>query len=1851
MTNSKSSEKSSLYSSIRESVLSGGGEESRVEVNQRALIDKILARYASQNAVYRELLQNSNDADAQQAEIHFETEQQVVTQVVYKNNGMPFRPQDWSRLKKIAEGNPDVSKIGAFGVGAYTIFSICEEPIVLSGKQALIFFWKGDALWTRTVDNPGRLDTTWTEFVMPSRDPYLLPSMVEFGEFLCASLTFTRSLRNIQVFVDNDLVLEIDKSLLQPPTPISIPKSSNQSSSLWRMIGSNNQDEIVTQTPRGIFRLENSTQQQHPDILESIYQLQVSLRDRKTNTTILKATTQARYVSAQARTKLSSDMIRKMERVTKKQPPKQVEVAIFLRHDDETNATERRPTNDAERITQSFAPQQGAGKIFIGFRTSQTTGLAVHVSAPFVPTVEREAMDLQDPTLKLFNVELLEVTGILLRLVLEHAFIVLDSKWQQNKEEREKLELDYRKKLDQEIAPMDDNDVDDNASSVSSKSTSGGIMSFAKFMARGVKKTIVSAVKSVVDGDELLYPPDPRPLSTEERQAILLKQSFCPRQSTPDTTVGFALAQGFSRCIQNANPPVLTISGVVRGDHALLPHYGIEGFVKEKVVRSIVHRNAEEYFTYVARSRRLVFTDVIEFLKLNTLEEREAVRLLKWWVKYSRIETHGTVQKGNALKETMKIKMEEKQVTLGEYIFFVDTSSILHSENTPDSTFPIPLPETVLPLLLQKKIGNDILSDPALATWFEPLPVEVWADFISQHRCLRKGLKDDADLRITCLSILNREFNKRNHTESAVFGDYCRSILRDVPCIPFDAAAGNGSDGNTSIPGDLYVYSAELKAFEGIEGSIFRRVSKTLETAGVSENFLLALGVRKSVSIDFLFENLDNLRWSQDPRALVEYLRTATLSNQDMLKLRNGKYLPAEGSKSSFKPSELYLPMLDLRIFPFVNMLHWPSESEVSAKSANGRFLTSLGMQSIPPFSIVLSHLSNKELSRSDRIKCIDFLADRMGPHGEYNKSFTQMSFHEKKKYRILPCIVRFTLEKSEAEEVLCSPVDCYGEDRCSVMGFPVVDPNFSEMGKLYSNLFQCSPEPSPVVLLSQLQYLVETAKRIQNNTVTGDSEISNTRIESTFGATFKYLSHRCSDFSVSQLESLNDVMFIPVLQKGSFRWCSPGQVFFHSDDSSDDLTTNLFTTVEFSPFLAATGVRQEATTKDIFKLLMKDPKSVYDIIGSEEKYRILLRRIAANPPFRTVTNAIRKLPFLLAYKYQYSGKEGSRETAESGTFLLASADDIFIIDNSFFGRMFAVNRAPPETDLEDFYASLGSQYISKAVSKRFEVIGKPNESTGLTHAIRDRISERAPLLVSPNVTSRPLVTSAASILSRENLAIFQATSLMAVYSLGKITRRAPTTCFSRSHGTFGSGKNALFIVEEFDWFDIGYAIGDLIFQRCQLEDAFFISSLLEAPLDQLRARGFPVDRILKLDQHIDVAPDDSMTSEKEKRQSGPTSGTARVASENRPHASSDHQSPTERDQKLDTSTNSTDDTSIARIDETGSQGLDQILQQMFPDADTDYIQNMLGPQPSLERVRELAEEMAMGKYPRSNQKANGSFSTSEPSPVSKASQTKKNRGLRGKIGKAFSGLRGSNFGGAHQPPPGSTPSSFPPPSTMARPGGGTMEERQGPVSPAEDANSQQNLNKMLENRVKTTRPVDSSGTSSTPTNLTSIPEGLDRGETCEVIPGQNLTKHSGPRGDGFTFNGIRVFAQRDAPQSVSFLQDNIESVEAFSLVLERLATVYGIPLSSMAIFHNPSGGTIAFNSGGALHFNIRFFHALHFLADEHEKASCYSYWFMTLAHELAHQLVSAHNKEHGFYTEGYATHYLPKLVELLKTL
>jgi hypothetical protein len=49
------------------------GLRGEVEVDQRALVDKMLARYCTDGVVLRELLQNADDSGATQVEFHFKS--------------------------------------------------------------------------------------------------------------------------------------------------------------------------------------------------------------------------------------------------------------------------------------------------------------------------------------------------------------------------------------------------------------------------------------------------------------------------------------------------------------------------------------------------------------------------------------------------------------------------------------------------------------------------------------------------------------------------------------------------------------------------------------------------------------------------------------------------------------------------------------------------------------------------------------------------------------------------------------------------------------------------------------------------------------------------------------------------------------------------------------------------------------------------------------------------------------------------------------------------------------------------------------------------------------------------------------------------------------------------------------------------------------------------------------------------------------------------------------------------------------------------------------------------------------------------------------------------------------------------------------------------------------------------------------------------------------------------------------------------------------------------------------------------------------------------------------------------
>lgn len=74
-----------------------------------------------------------------------------------------------------------------------------------------------------------------------------------------------------------------------------------------------------------------------------------------------------------------------------------------------------------------------------------------------------------------------------------------------------------------------------------------------------------------------------------------------------------------------------------------------------------------------------------------------------------------------------------------------------------------------------------------------------------------------------------------------------------------------------------------------------------------------------------------------------------------------------------------------------------------------------------------------------------------------------------------------------------------------------------------------------------------------------------------------------------------------------------------------------------------------------------------------------------------------------------------------------------------------------------------------------------------------------------------------------------------------------------------------------------------------------------------------------------------------------------------------------------------------------------------------------------------------------------------------------------------------------------------------------------------------------------------------------------------------------------------------------------------------------GLPLASIHLCYEPKGKTIGFNSNGSLFFNLHFWHAhKHYEPNDAARTDGITWWFMVMCHELAHNMVKAHNTEHS---------------------
>ncbi|KAL8897551.1 MAG: hypothetical protein Q9207_007162 [Kuettlingeria erythrocarpa] len=405
------------YTALRAQAAETGNDEA-VTVNVEALIKKMLTKYAREWSMLRELIQNAADAGATQVVIKIETRPSVrvaspqtddpstrlkhvlqnhtIDKWIVENNGMRFRPEDWARLKEIASGNPDETKIGAFGVGFYTVFDITKNPFISSGSEALEFYWKGSALFTRSFQH-GMFQSTDTTFVLPMHvtDCPVPRGQELFGlcQFLTGSMTFV-GLESIELCIDDWTILRLQKTI-PGSVNVNIPSSIRCTTSQKLMRVTKVSQEAMqleaewmaalqwSAGSRGGSGIETAFEPARKKLTSFIKSLGQSTERREQegsrraiNTTqdLTLKTKQKTFFhvnTAAIETSPGPTLSAELKLSRQKAPPKATTVSYLSQsYDERTASTVEKPTIASE-LFESVMPTT-EGKIWIGFQTSQS---------------------------------------------------------------------------------------------------------------------------------------------------------------------------------------------------------------------------------------------------------------------------------------------------------------------------------------------------------------------------------------------------------------------------------------------------------------------------------------------------------------------------------------------------------------------------------------------------------------------------------------------------------------------------------------------------------------------------------------------------------------------------------------------------------------------------------------------------------------------------------------------------------------------------------------------------------------------------------------------------------------------------------------------------------------------------------------------------------------------------------------------------------------------------------------------------------------------------------------------------------------------------------------------------------------------------------------------------------------------------------------------------------------------------------------------------------------------------------------------------------------------------------------
>ncbi|KAH9034488.1 hypothetical protein EDB85DRAFT_2222292 [Lactarius pseudohatsudake] len=658
----------------------------------------------------------------------------------------------------------------------------------------------------------------------------------------------------------------------------------------------------------------------------------------------------------------------------------------------------------------------GSARVFIGHSTGQTTGIGGHMATRFIPTVEREAIDLgvrpslvhissltknlmhsSDRNVAVWNKGLLHVGGFLARFAYEHEMEIIKKEW------------------DAAVAA----------------DSPGGL-------------------------------PDTGLQAWLRARALHALKFFTFRPSTPSPVVSTSMQAAFFACATARPFSIISSEGVRSSSLVYIPHPDFSGFLKRLPVISEDVVNGANITIAALRARKMIknieFEDVLNELRSRPLSETETVACLKWWI--DKGGKNNNLQRRSQLLDALVVSINGPPERIMK---FSDARTFLNATTGGGIPADGPLPSTLLPTSVTGSFDPDVLG--TVFPW-KQLTIVEWLRHIADPKVAAVNAEFDITLSVSwaerVLSVLARAWPSL--PESAK--EDIIKILKPMPCVPTSAGL--------KVPDQAYFASANLNMFSDLPIVALPSDASIKETL---ETVLQSLGVHKHADLQIIFERMIRTGDWTIPE-FVKYLVSiqSDLTLRVLKDLRGMTAFPKEGTDKEpsaattssevqlqrYKIMDLYEPVDIFRELG-LPIIDWGVDNTWERTSDEAKFLFSLGLKRFLPLSELLNITASN--NQTVREKALTFFLDNLS---------VKYSDYDPNNYQDLA----FVPALRGSEKVLAKPFELYASPKWATLGFLVVDPLFRGDAARKLKLNSHPPTSKIMTLLKTSPPIDETTAR-----------------------------------------------------------------------------------------------------------------------------------------------------------------------------------------------------------------------------------------------------------------------------------------------------------------------------------------------------------------------------------------------------------------------------------------------------------------------------------------------------------------------------------------------------------------------------------------------------------------------------------------------------------------------------------------------------------------------------------------------------------------------------------------------------